>query len=414
MGAVAVSFLSLVGIAVPASQSMAATVSVTTQAQLTAAIAAAQPGQTIALSAGTYNGGVTIPRSATPTAPITLTAAGNGPVVLTASLTMPSCSSTSPDPNRTVRIKRGASYWTINGLSIDGGVMIMGENAGVVKNWFSARVDAKDWQARRAVPGRSTNDPVAARSAISYLAAQTGVTLLPSDGIKITNNVITRKGIHSAMNRYGTISGNTISDIACGTGAGIWMGNYSDGWTISDNRLSRIAASSVKHYMQEGIRIGGASSYLAVSGNVVTDLPLGGRAFNTDEDASYNVFRDNGADQVDIGYSEQMSGWGNVWERNRVTNYRVAGFVFRAMDGSLALPSMDTSSYAAVARCNSASGQGPALRIGGVMKGTFQSNSFASTSLSKNVVSYWGAEGNTWNGSTVAPTSTPSVSTVGC
>jgi hypothetical protein len=406
--------LTALALVVPASQSVAATTTVATQAQLTQAVSSAKPGDVIALKAGTYSGGISITRSGTAAAPITLTAAGNGPVVLTKSLRMPSCSAVSPDSDRTVRISQGASHWTIDGLSIRGGVMIMGGNSGEAKKWFGQLIDDENWQARRAVPGRGKNDPVAARSAISYLENKTGDDLSPSDGIRLTDNVITVKGIHSAMNRYGTISGNTITDIACGTGPGVWLGNYSDGWKITDNRLSRIATSSAKHFMQEGIRVGGASNYNLIQGNVITDLPKGGRAFTTDQDASYNTFTRNVATNVDMGFNEQMSGWGNVWSYNTVTGYRVQGFSFRSMDSNLSQPSMDSASYQAVVRCNKASGTGAALRIGGTKSATYQSNSFPTLDLAAVVVRYWGAQGNTWNGSSKAPSARPAITMSGC
>lgn len=403
-----------VAAAAPAGAVSTTTVVVSTQTQLTAAVAAATPGQVIALRTGRYHGGLSITRSGTQSAPITVRPYGDGPVVLSATLPMPSCAATSPDPDRTVRLTRGASWWRLENLSIEGGVYIIGTNSGAAKKWFGALIDSADWRTRRSVPGRGVNDPVAARGALADVQRRIGQPLVPSDGIALVGNTITGKGVHSAMNRYGVISGNTIKDVACGTGPAIWLGNYSDGWTISGNRISGVAVSTRKHYMQEGIRIGGASNYNTVTGNTVSDLPAGGRAFTTDQDSSYNVFSQNVAARVDMGFNEQMSGWGNTWTRNVVTGYRVSGFNFRGKDTRLAAPSMDTSSYATVVSCNVASGTGPAMSAGALARTRFDRNSFASVDLGRNLRGYWTAQGNTWDGSTAAPGTAPTLRAAGC
>jgi hypothetical protein len=401
--------------AVPAGAT-SATVVVGTQAELTAAVAAATPGQVIALRAGRYHGGVSITRSGTASAPITVRPYGDGPVTLSATLPVASCAATSPDPERTVRITRGASWWRLEGLTIEGGVYVIGTNSGAVKQWFGALIASGDWATRRSVPGRGVDDAVAAKGALADVSRRIGQPLVPSDGIALVGNTVTGKGIHSAMSRYGVISGNTVTDVACGTGPGIWLGNYSDGWLISANTVSRVAASTRSHHMQEGIRLGSASNYNTVTGNTVTDLPAGGRAFTTDQDSSYNVFSRNVAARVDQGFNEQMSGWGNTWSHNLATSYRVSGFTFRGKDTRLTTPSMDTSSYRTLVSCNSATGgTGPAMSAGALMASRFDGNVFGSVDLGRNLRTYWTAQGNTWDGSALAPAKSPGLLTAtGC
>lgn len=393
--------------------SWGATVTVSTQSQLTKAVDAAKPGTTIRLNSGTYSGGLLIRTSGTPQQRIVIEPAGNGPVKLTANLSTPPCNASSPDGDRTVRFADGASFWTLKGLTIQGGVNVSGGNHHPAHLWFAALIRSGAWQARRAVPGRGVNDPVAAHKAIAYVANKVGKTLRPADGIRIVNDVITRKGIHVTMGRYGVISHTSISDIACGTGGGIWFGTYSDGWKITHNNLSRIAKSTLSHYMQEGIRIDGASNYNLIQDNVVHDLPTIGRAFTTDSDASYNTFLGNTARNLSIGYSDEKSGWQNTWTDNVAAEYRDAGFVFRAKDNDLRHPSLESSSYRAIVTCNTASGSRD-LQIGASAQSRFSSNSFHTVELGKYLKQYWGAEGNTWNGSKQAPASKVNPSSKGC
>ena len=53
-------------------------------------------------------------------------------------------------------------------------------------------------------------------------------------------------------------------------------------------------------------------------------------------------------------------------------------------------------------RCNvttGAVGKAKALGVGGMMNGTFVGNQMPLIWLSKNLQTYWSAQGNTWNGS---------------
>ncbi len=381
------------------------TVSVGTAAQFQSAIAAATPGTAILLRKGSYSGPFFLQKSGTAKAPISIQPFGDGPVTLTASLRMPSCGATGPDINRTVRFRNGASYWVIQGLTITGGVYIPGQGVQSAYNWMQRSVRNEDWRTLRAVPGRGKNDRAAAAGAISYVAARSGATLRPIDGVKLLGNTITRKGIHVTMSRYGTISNNTITDIACGVGPGIWFGTYSDGWSVTGNRIARIAPSSVKHYMQEGIRVDTGSNYNLIDGNSVSDLPGDGRAFTTDVTASYNTFTHNSAANVAIGLNDQMAGWGNLWAHNTVTGYRSAGIAFRMMDAPLRVPSMATSTYDSTVSCNTVSGTGSGLQVGAMIKSRIADNKLPSIKLGPNVSSYWVSQGNTFNGRAVAPTS---------
>jgi hypothetical protein len=379
-------------------------VEVRTTSELQKAITAVTPGTAIMLHTGTYTGPFSLLKSGTAAAPISMQPYGDGPVTMTANLPMPSCSATGPDINRTVRFKMGASYWVVQGLTIKGGVYIPGKGVQQAYNWMQTSIRNNDWQTLRAVPGRGTNDKVAARNAISYVASRAGASLQPIDGVKILDNTITGKGIHVTLSRYGTIRGNSITDVACGVGPGIWFGTYSDGWTVTDNSIGRIAQSAIKHYMQEGIRVDNGSNYNLVDNNTVFDLPGDGRAFTTDQTASYNIFSNNTARNVAIGLNDQMAGWGNTWTANTVTGYRSSGIAFRMMDAPLKTPSKATSTYDSIVACNVVSGNGPGLQIGAMANTAITDNKLPSIKLGPNVASYWVQQKNTYNGAAVLPT----------
>ena len=375
-----------------------------------AAIDKAVAGDTIKIHKGVYNQQLKIRKSGTAAAPITVTTAGDGPVTLTAALPMPSCGTNQPDGQRTILIIDGSDYWTFQGLTIDGGVYATGSDAGSAFAWHSALVDKGDWQTRRKVPGAGTKSAAAAKNVIPYLRTVTkDPDLDSSDGLKFINNTVKRKGLFFRLSSYGVASGNKISDIACGTGPGIWLITFSNGWQVTKNDVSKIAASTWKHFMQEGIRLGTSSNYNTVTNNYVHDLPGDGRAFNTDVDSSWNTFRNNRAANVAIGYNDQMSGWGNVWTRNTVTGFRTYGYGVRLMDGKLTLPSYDTSANKISMTCNVASkpvGTAKSFGVGGTMYGTYQGNGWTTTHVGKHVKSYWGRYGNTYNGKPVAPAAT--------
>ncbi len=375
-----------------------------------AAIDKAAPGTTIKVHKGVYNQQLKIRKSGTASAPITVTNAGDGAVTITSTQPMPACSSNQPDGMRTILIIDGSDYWTFSGLNIVNGVYATGSDAGSAYAWHSNLVDKGDWKPRRAVPGAGSYDPAAAKKVIPYLRTVTKDPDLDSnDGLKFTNNTVTKKGLFFRMSSYGVASNNKISDIACGTGPGIWLITFSNGWNVSGNDVSRIAPSSWKHFMQEGIRIGTSSNYNTVTNNYVHDLQGDGRAFNTDVDSSWNTFSGNRAANVAIGYNDQMSGWGNVWKKNSVTGFRTYGYGVRLMDGKLTTPSYDTSANKINMSCNSAKnpvGAAKSFGVGGTMNGTYNGNAWTTAHVGKYVKSYWGKYGNVFNGKKTAPPAT--------
>ncbi len=383
-----------------------------------AAVNKATPGTTIRIMAGTYTGNIKINRSGTADAPIRLTSADGADVQLTYASRPQTCSNSQPAPDRTITVANGSDHWQIDNLRIHNGIWISGKKSNSAYTWLTNLVKANNYATRRAVPGHGTGVPAPTDVVINHLRNVTGAADMDAaQGIKIINNTLTGRGIYGTLTSDGVIADNTISQIPCGIGPGIWLMTFSNNWDITGNDVSDIAISTAAHFMQEGIRLGSAADFNEVTGNLVHDLPGDGRGINTDVDGSWNYIHHNTVRNVAIGYNDQMSGWGNRWEYNLVDGYRTYGFGFRLMDAKLTQPSYASSSNKSVVRCNvtrNPVGNARALGVGGMQNGTFVSNDFPLLWLSKNLQTYWTAKNNTWNGSSALPSTTPPVSTAGC
>ncbi|MDQ2755066.1 MAG: right-handed parallel beta-helix repeat-containing protein [Actinomycetota bacterium] len=389
-------------------------VPVSTSVQLVGALRTAKPGDRIVLAAGTYTGPFSANVSGTHAHPIVVAPAAAAAVTLTATLSSPGCDATGPDADRTVSFTQGASHWVLQGLRIAGGVVVVSRNADNVQAWQSKAVNAHDWQARRSVPGAGSRDALAARTQEQFFETMLGIGIAPSRGIQLLGNTITGKGIFGRMLTESVISGNTVTDIACGTGPGIWLANYSRADVVSGNTVARVATSTASHYMQEGIRFGNGSDYNAVVGNLVRDLPANGRGITTDQDSSWNLITRNTVSAVDIAFNEQQSGWGNTWSYNDADGARVSAYSFRMEDAGLTAPSPDTSSYQTLVRCNSAVGSTTDVQAGALSGSEFSGNLVNTWSFGRMLVGYWGSAGNLWNGSSSAPSVSSPVTTAGC
>ena len=381
------------------------------------AVDAAAAGDTILVHKGTYTGTVTITKSGTSAAPITLQTAGDGPVTLTNSFPARSCAENGPAVDRTVKIKDGADFWTVKGLTINNGVWVSGDNANRFTSWFFDQAPwfmmghtVGNWQERRAIPGQATPDQAASRSAISYMNSRLGLSgknaLDPSEGVQLIGNTVTGRGIHATLARDGKMIGNTVRDIDCGTGPGVWIVALSSNWQVTDNDVSNVKDTNI-HHMQEGIRVSDAASYNTISGNRVHDMPTDGRGFTTDVDASFNTFQGNTATNVYIGYSDEMSGRGNKYLGNTADRVRKYGFGLMSPDWNTLAPSADTSTQDVVMSCNRVTNSpSPQFIAGSSMGGRFDRNSFTGALVAPNLQRYWASAGNLWEGRATSPTKT--------
>ena len=354
-------------------------------------VSVALPGDTIRVHAGTYTGTVEIKRrhSGTRSQPVTLRSAGDGQVILRADLAPISCTPGAPTLYRTVRVLAGGDNWTIQGFTIVGGILVTGDDFRALTPHLR----------NRSLPGRGMNDPEA------------GVRLLESlgvdgaDNIRIVGNKIRGRGIYAVAARYGDVLDNEVFDINCGTGPGIVLARFADGWTVRGNHVHHIA-SSENHWMSEGIRIVAASMYNLIEDNLVEDIADPGRGIATDVNAGWNVIRGNTVRRTMAGLSEQMGGWGNRWIRNTAEANRKTGFNVFGMDADSIAPTPRTPRYLIV-RCNTITGNPVDLALGTVRAGTFAFNSVGQVFVGRNLERYWGEAENTWDGSPVPPSENP-------
>ncbi len=392
------------------------TVNVSSAPALQKAFDSARPGDLLQLAGGTYRGPFLIKTSGTAAHPVVVRPASGATVTLTASLPMPSCNATGPDSNRTVRLMNGASHWVLSTLAISGGVLISGVNADATQNWQSRMINTKNWSARRAVPSSGARNLSQLVSATAYLSKVVGKPVSSADDISILQSTITGKGIFGRLTRFGVISGTTITNVACGTGPALWLSNFSSGWRIEGNDVSKVADSTASHYMHEGIRMGNQSNYNLVTGNAVHDMPGDSRGITTDQDSSWNLVTHNTATRVGMGYNDQQSGWGNTWSYNVASSVSQAGLSFRMQDIGLTTPSPDSSTYYAVVSCNRVVSSAPSVQSfqAGAMKGaTVNSNAFTNPYVGRNLAGYWASQGNSFNGTKKPPTSSAATMT-GC
>lgn len=355
---------------------------------VTKAVGVVRPGDTILVHAGTYTGVVKITRSGTASQPITLAWAGDGRVTLRANLTALPCDTRQPTRNRTIQILDGTDDWTIRGFTIVGGVYVEGTNIGRLN----------DRLRDRSLPGRSSFDP----SAYPQL-----LPLLNSDGadrIILLNNRIQGRGVLALASRFGRIIDNEISNVACGTGGGIGLGRFSDGWIIRGNHVHDLAAS-VRHHMSEGIRHVAGSSYGLVEGNTVEDVGGLSRGITADVNASWTTFRNNVVRRAHQGFNEQSGGWGNRWIGNLAEGNR--HYAFNVYGQGENEPAHERTPAFVVMECNRASGHRADLNIGGVQESAFARNAFQTVRLGPLVSSYWASAGNTWDGSAQPPPPNP-------
>jgi hypothetical protein len=354
------------------------------------ALAIVAPGATIRVHAGTYPETVWIERSGTPSRPIVLEAAGDGPAVIAPRLPREPCTESEPAAFRAIRIEDGHDWWTIRGLTIAGGVFVDALDDGV---------NLRNLVRQRSLPGRGQSDPAAARRTLDAIGVDGSV------GVRILDNEITSRGIHVVAGREGLIEGNEIHDVACGTGPGIWLNTFTDEWVVRDNHIHDIADSE-RHFMSEGIRLGGASMYNVIENNVVEDLQGLGRGIATDVNAGWNTIRGNEVRRMYIGLSEQAGGWGNRWIGNLAESIREYGMnLYGVGDGEVS-PNDRVPAFLEVA-CNVVRSSRVGLNAAAVQKSEFRTNDFGTVEVSVNLARYWVSAGNTWDGAAALPPARP-------
>ncbi|MEU3855812.1 right-handed parallel beta-helix repeat-containing protein [Streptomyces sp. NPDC028722] len=231
----------------------AATVEVTTAAQLKTALGAARPGDTIHLADGTYTGNFKASTPATASARITLT--GSPRAVLTAG-------------GGYGLYLNGASYWTVSGLTVTGGqkgIMIDAARGVVVDGVTVHGLDMEGVHFRD-----SSTDGVIRNSRI-YDTGNDGRGM--GEGVYVgTANTLTDRSdrIQIVGNTIGPDVGGENVDIKEGTtgariigntfdGSGLTGANYDDSWVdvkgndvlVQDNTGSHTANDGYQTHTQQ-------------------------------------------------------------------------------------------------------------------------------------------------------------------
>ena len=154
-----------------------------------------------------------------------------------------------------------------------------GEPLGIVQVELEIRIEA---------PAEQEIGGLAARLLLAAATLLPALGVDPADHIVIAENKIIGRGILTTAARFGRARANEVYNIECGTGAGIWLSRFSDGWVVRDNYLHDIPAAT-HHPMSEGIRQGSSSAYNLIANNLVEALGGSGRGITSDTFSSWNV-----------------------------------------------------------------------------------------------------------------------------
>ena len=277
-------------------QATRTTVKVSTAAELTAALAAAQPGETIQLAAGTYSGAFTGTVNGTAGAPITLS--GPSSAVLTNG-------DSSGDLGAGYGFHLEANYWTLSGFSVDASAK------GVV-------LDHADYD------------------------VLTGLTV----------HDIADEGIHlREFSSYDTVEHSAVYDTgvkAPGYGEGVYIGTAQSNWgtytggqpDLSDNDQvldntfgPDIAAENIdaKEATSGGLISGNTFSGKGESGaNSSTDMVA---VKGNDYTVSDNTMTNGLVDGFEVEQLYAKSGCGNVFKGNTI-DLGASGYGFHVKDQS--------------------------------------------------------------------------------
>lgn len=269
------------------------TIPVSTAAQLTAALKAAKPGQTIALKDGTYTGKFTAAASGTASAPITLTGSRKA-VLTTGSLTSGYALNVTGD------------RWNITGLSVTRaakGIVLDGSSSTVIDGVDVGSIGSE---------------------AIHLRANSANVT--------VKNSVVHDTGLAQPSYGEGVYIGSATSNWASVMGSSSTP-DRSDSATVTGNTFRTIAA--------EGIDVKEGTTGGVITGNTFTNVGYSGENYaDSWIDVKGNGYRISGnsgsgtkldAFQVHVA----IAGWGQgtVFGRNTVTG-GVPGYEVSVQSGA--------------------------------------------------------------------------------
>lgn len=393
------------------------TIEVRTAGELHAALAAAEPGATLLLHQGVYEGIFTLTRGGRPEAPVTIRPAGDGVVKITNppnSLTAPSREGNSgANLSRTFRILK-CSDVVVENLSIHGGIMI-GDEGNHRNNpaWREAGEAFDQWakedgpaQKRNCIATISKNQWI---KTIGVVRGRVGPgTVGWMDGkfppttqrITIAKCDITGRGIGLWSAGACKIERNVIHDVEPYI-PGIVLQFICMGNDVIGNDVSGMYDPKC-HWQGEGIRLvnGCCDNYIAE--NQVHDIKGLGFGITTDLFCDNNTIAHNRVARIqNIAFTAQAWDSDNKWINNIAEDANI-GFEFSSWWWNDESDNQPTSGCEVrgnrAYRCTNA--DAAAARINGYR---FSDNNFKRVHFSPNLIKTFAAGGGLWDGLSVLP-----------
>lgn len=393
-------------------------IEVRTATELHEALKSADPGTTINVHAGTYEGIFFITRSGRPGQPITLQPAGDGPVRLAppsgVKFTPTSRKSASgPNLERTLRIS-DATDIVIRDLSIHGGILIGNPNSlKESRAWKEADQAVAAWSESEA----AADAPESARQiakipwirTVAYWRGRIGPGFvgwmdgkLPPTAQRVTvkNCDLTGRGIALWQASACRLEKNTIHDVE-EANCGILLQFLCSHNEIIGNDISGMYDPQC-HWHGEGIRLVNGSCYNLVADNSVHDIRGLGFGITTDLFCDFNTILNNRVSNIqNIAFTGQAWDSDNKWVNNVAENANI-GFEFSSWWWEDEPTNQPTSNVEVrgnrAVRCTNA--DAVAARIHGFR---FVNNDFKVVHFSPKLIETFAAAGGLWDGSPELP-----------
>lgn len=390
-----------------AAASNARLLEVTPQQNLQAVLDQAQPGDTIRLHAGVYEGLFTLNRAGTPEHLIRITAAGDGPAVLAHK---PGQLRTAPEDyhggapqfDRTLNVLDHGGLPVANivieGLELRGGVYV--GHHGFLDAWnkLAATVQA----------GRGTlgyGDLVAAfddyfrSNAIPY-TARAPLLGIAASNITLRGCTFTGRGPLLWHVVDSLIESNTVHALEPNI-HGILLQSGCFGNTVRGNEIADMRAPKA-HWQGEGIRVVNHSCLNHIVGNHIHHGRGAGFGIGLDVFADENTFENNLVEDIEtIACTDQANNTGNHWLANTAKDCAI-GFDFASFWWE-SDPAQSKSRIVYVERNRAVNCRFCDASVGNIRSIRFTDNAFKSLSFSPKFKAWWPASGSTWNGTADMP-----------
>ncbi len=367
----------------------------------------AQPGDTIRLHAGVYEGAFSLNRSGTAAQPIRITAFGDGAAVIAPKpgqlrVAPPDYHGGAPQFDRTLNLLdhagRPVANVVLEGLELHGGVYV--GRHGFTDAWNKL---AETVKAGHDIP--RYGDLVAAfdayfcSNAIPYeqRAALLGIA---ASNITIRGCDFTGRGPMLWHVADSLIESNTVHALEANI-CGIQLQSSCFRNTVRRNDVADMHAPKA-HWQGEGIRVVNFSSCNRIAENYIHHGRGAGFGIGLDVFADENTFASNRVEDIEtIAYTDQANNSGNRWIGNTATGCAM-GFDFASFWWNDD-PAQSKSRIIYVERNRAVACHFADAAVGNVRCLRFVDNDFHSLSVSPRFQAWWLASGSTWNGAATLP-----------